>query len=347
MRKRVQSLDYLRGLMALGIMIYHYFLWSGGKFEADTILGRIGIYGVSVFYVLSGLTLYVVYNKLELKSIHLYFIKRIFRIFPLLWLCIALTVYFNTKHYDSNTMILNVTGLFGFVAPSKYIAAASWSIGNELVFYALFPLILITGRKSKVVWILLMIISLVITTYFAYQLIKPEIKMAAQWKIYIQPLNQMILFISGAFIGYLFNGKTLPRFAGILMILLPVLVFVIYPVSGDSSHLVSGTNRLLFILLSVTVTAGFFVTEFRIGKFPAFVMSKLGEISYSVYLIHPLVFNFMKRQLQVTDKFTLLFFSFIVTLVFSFLIYNFYEKKFIQLGQTITSYKSVAVSINK
>ncbi|MCB0760440.1 MAG: acyltransferase family protein, partial [Flavobacteriales bacterium] len=58
---RLYNLDYLRGLAAFGIMIYHYLTWTLGKFSADDFLGRLGVYGVSVFYVLSGLTLYYVY----------------------------------------------------------------------------------------------------------------------------------------------------------------------------------------------------------------------------------------------------------------------------------------------
>ena len=64
---RLYNLDYLRGIVAFGIMIYHYFLWTFGKFSADTFIGRLGIYGVSIFYVLSGLTLYYVYYERDLN----------------------------------------------------------------------------------------------------------------------------------------------------------------------------------------------------------------------------------------------------------------------------------------
>ena len=55
---RIQGLDYLRGLAAFGIMVFHYSSWTLGKFGANTLLSRIGIYGVSIFYVISGLTLF-------------------------------------------------------------------------------------------------------------------------------------------------------------------------------------------------------------------------------------------------------------------------------------------------
>jgi exopolysaccharide production protein ExoZ len=54
---RYLSLDILRGLSALGIMIYHYLGWILGHFGASNTLGRFGVYGVSIFYILSGLTM--------------------------------------------------------------------------------------------------------------------------------------------------------------------------------------------------------------------------------------------------------------------------------------------------
>lgn len=81
---RIYNLDYLRGLAAFGIMIYHYLTWSKGEYLSDTFLGKFGIYGVSIFYILSGLTLYYVYyEKMNISKNELisYLKKRIFRIF--------------------------------------------------------------------------------------------------------------------------------------------------------------------------------------------------------------------------------------------------------------------------
>ena len=60
MKDRIESLDWLRGLMAVSIMIYHL---TGGLFftlDSSSVLGRLGVYGVSVFFVLSGLSMAVV-----------------------------------------------------------------------------------------------------------------------------------------------------------------------------------------------------------------------------------------------------------------------------------------------
>jgi len=80
---RIKNLDFLRGLASVGIMMYHFTSWSFGLLSATSFLGRVGIYGVSIFYVLSGLTLYAVYsNKLDAtySGLKLFYTKRFYRI---------------------------------------------------------------------------------------------------------------------------------------------------------------------------------------------------------------------------------------------------------------------------
>ena len=50
---RIESLDYLRGIMALSVMIYRLTSWNLYHPDASTLLGRLGIYAVSIFFILS------------------------------------------------------------------------------------------------------------------------------------------------------------------------------------------------------------------------------------------------------------------------------------------------------
>jgi len=45
----IESLDYLRGVMALSVMIYHLKSWNLYHPDASTLLGRLGIYAVAIF----------------------------------------------------------------------------------------------------------------------------------------------------------------------------------------------------------------------------------------------------------------------------------------------------------
>ncbi|WP_143530088.1 acyltransferase family protein, partial [Rodentibacter trehalosifermentans] len=140
MGNRISSLDYLRGLCAFSIMIYHYMLWTGYKVDANDFISRMGIYGVSVFYILSGLTLYIVYkdrNFLDKSEWLSFFKKRVLRILPLFSLVTILTFCLsrNFSYLSFKILFLNITGLFSIFSSSEYIATGGWSIENELFFY--------------------------------------------------------------------------------------------------------------------------------------------------------------------------------------------------------------------
>ncbi|PLX09113.1 MAG: hypothetical protein C0596_04755 [Marinilabiliales bacterium] len=91
--ERIVSLDYLRGIAALSILFYHY----GRGYDPTNLLNKLGLYGVSMFFVLSGLSMAIVYHKKvnNLKSATRFFVKRIFRIFPLHILICCLFITYN------------------------------------------------------------------------------------------------------------------------------------------------------------------------------------------------------------------------------------------------------------
>ena len=100
-------------------MLYHYATWSTGELNAQTFGGRVGIYGVAIFYVLSGLTLTYRYRdeiELNFRSLGIFFKKRFFRIFPLLWLATAMSIALSKKAAPITDVLLNLSGLFGLLS---------------------------------------------------------------------------------------------------------------------------------------------------------------------------------------------------------------------------------------
>ena len=331
---RIGTLDYLRGLMALGIMVYHYFSWIFHSYNSDSFLGIIGIYGVSIFYILSGLTLFYVYNeKLKLNNIFTFFIKRVFRILPLLWIGIFLKIYLLGRLYDKTTLFLNVTGLFGFVDYDNYIATGSWSIGNELVFYSIFPLLILLNNTKKYSIELLFVVSLIIGVYFAFFSLNNNTDLAPQWSTYINPLNQIFLFIGGILIGKIVKNKKNTKVS--ISIIISVIAFLfLFEVDGNQINIVSGYNRLIFSLVSFMVTIAFLMLDTKVPKFIDVVLLKLGHISYSLYLLHPIVFLFLATYIS-KDEVPIIFLliSISTSIVLSWFVYNYYELKWIGFGK--------------
>lgn len=337
---RLHNLDYLRGLAAFGIMIYHYLSWTVGKASSETFLGRLGIYGVSTFYVLSGLTLYYVYydkmqfNKEEIIS---FFRKRIFRIFPLLWVVTIVAIILSGKTPDFYHLFLNLTGLFGFIKWDKYFSAGAWSIGNELVFYVFFPFFILFAKSFKLLMILLSLIILGIYLYFAFIKLNPDLPLSEQWINYVNPLNQVFLFLGGFLIGLFLHNIQIKNTIVIALLILGLGLFILYPTSGDTINIVTGVNRLIFTACCFLICISFYKMTFTLPEFVHKPLAILGETSYSIYLLHPIVFKLI--AIACTNLFhfpesTRLIVSVILTLIISYYMYQKFEKYFMKLGRT-------------
>ncbi|GAA4434225.1 acyltransferase [Pontibacter saemangeumensis] len=298
---RLHNLDYLRGLAAFGIMAYHYILFGYGDPSTDLFIKRLGFYGVSVFYVLSGLTLFHVYrnsmqpNREDMTD---FFLKRGFRILPLLWVVTFATLLVRWSYPGEIKLLLNLTGLFGLVAPSEYIGTGVWSIGNELVFYLFFPLFMFLLRKHRGLLALVTALLIGIYIYFAYAVLLSfgEYGTGA-WHAYINPLNQVFLFLAGFLVGAFFVSREIGNRKALLLLASSLAAFAFYPVGGVLD-LISGNTRMVFSLLCILVCIAAYKITYRLPSFMERGFGLLGEISYSLYLLHPIVWFTVEKLVR-------------------------------------------------
>ena len=325
-------------------MVMHYMSILHYEHDATTYLGRIGFYGVCMFYVLSGLTLYIVYqNKMNngFNSIKLFLLKRFFRIFPLLWLVIFFSVFrslfFNNSYTEYGKLFLNLTGLFGFFSWSNYIGMGVWSIGNELVFYSLFPILIFALHKSKSLFFFIYLFSFMLFIYFTFFKLN-DINASDYWHYYTNPLNHLFYFTSGLPIGviskYKLNNKVL-----LSIFFSSVIFFLFWPIEGSEYNVSNGVNRVLFTLSSILISLFFLHRNISFPGFLKRFFSFLGEISYSIYLLHPIVITlvllighrfFEKSQMNDTIFVSI---SLFLTLLSSYISYTYFEKYFILIGK--------------
>lgn len=337
MNTRLHQLDYLRGLAAFGIMIYHYTYWIYDSMNVSSFLGKIGIYGVSIFYILSGLTLYHVYiDKLKSnkKDTLTFFQRRIFRIFPLFWLATIGAIIVSRSIPSLQTLTLNFSGLFAFFAWDSNIATGAWSIGNELVFYCFFPIIIYFLKKSSIYFYGIFTISILISFIFSFYLLKDESNMAFQWRNNVNPFNQIFLFCSGIFIGKIFKNKVLNFNLLVIIFLISLFVFTILPID-DETDLISGYKRYILTFSCFLICIFAYKSKIKFHAIINSFFSMLGEASYSLYLLHPLVFvaiSLLGKTFNISNIYILLI-SVVTTIGFSFLVYQYYERYFIGLGR--------------
>lgn len=357
MKLRIESLDYFRGVMAAAVMIYHYTLWYAGDVSYDSLLAKMGIYAVSIFYILSGVSLGLVnQNKVfSSRNIKNYFMKRFFRIAPLFWLCLTVAILYKVIYYNFiggegainlYHVFLNYTLLFGFIEPSAYLSTGAWSIGNEIVFYSLFPLSILFARKVTLLCILP--ISLFLYSYFAFIVMDHDMSVDSQWENYVNPFNQWFLFVAGNVlalyrkeIGILFRRQLVP----LLTLIVWVCIFVYFPV-GDDSFIISGWTRISLSFLSILMVLSVLYISTENESYIEQLLSLLGACSYSIYLLHPLVsyplvFVFKFFSFDLLYAYLL---SAVLTLCVSYITYNYFEKPILKLSNRFTEKKMLLSS---
>jgi len=116
---RVYSVDILRGLLACGVMFYHYTTWSKVELRAflDTQLHKVGIYCVEAFFVVSGFSLYLAYHGRMFENqggLRRYAVNHAFRLWPVYILAIAGTVAITLSAFSALQIAENAALLFGF-----------------------------------------------------------------------------------------------------------------------------------------------------------------------------------------------------------------------------------------
>ena len=346
MNSRIYSLDYLRGLMAISVMVFHYSSWAGVNVDSGTVLGRLGIYAVSMFYILSGLSLTHVYKDRikDRKDIVKFIVKRVARIIPLFWLATVAVLLISTGKqilssgnitFDYLQVFLNFSLLFGFISPSDYIVTGGWSIGNEFVFYVFFPLFLIILTKNRVYFVLALLFILLLALFYHITFINSKSLLTDNWDAYINPINQVPFFIAGCLIGYFETLlKQAPKLFWLAVGWVAVLLFFYYPVTGDKINLVVGINKYIFLTLLSLLTISILLTVDKFKWGFHIIFKFFGDACYSIYLLHPIVSVMMLFLFKEVLGKTLVFaISSIVTLMVSYLTFNYIEKGGMELGK--------------
>ncbi|WP_412850313.1 acyltransferase family protein [Chryseobacterium sp. PMSZPI] len=262
-----------------------------------------GFLGVSFFFILSGFILALNYRdkfinkKITLKK---FYLARFARIYPLYFITMLASI--PAFYSGFKNLLYNVLLIQSYIPDSKIFFsynAPSWSISDEMFFYALFPaLIIILYKLSKFFKIILLaaFISLVLLLNFA---LVEETK--AHYWLYISPFIRIFDFLLGILLFdvvlYLKNKKlkqSLFNFLEIGGIVTLVLFFIFHdniPVSYRFS--IYYWLPMCMIILGASSSFIFKETTTWISKILSWkVLVYLGEISFGFYLIHYLVLTY-------------------------------------------------------
>lgn len=343
MKHEISSLTGLRGVAAFYVMIFHYMnSFFITHYEIDPTISNLilknivahGYLAVDLFFMLSAFVLTLRYKdafkeKVAFNSYWNFMKKRFRRLYPVYFLCVLCTMLL-FKNY-SIFIFLELFFLNAFSDVNLYnFNIATWSLSIEWTVYLFFPFLLLIFQKfSKVHHILLFIFSIFLLYYI--QTIQISIFSVRTFSIdEIRSNNNLNIHFGfpallrgflAYYLGYLIfkyhkylNKKILFFFS--IVVLFATMIF---------------NYNDIFILISFMLFFAGILKENVISKFLQISPVKyLGEISYSLYLFHIVIFNLMQKYDWGLIKInTLPFFliTIVLSLIFAVFSYEIFEKR--------------------
>lgn len=343
-------LDMLRGVLALAVAVYHFFViarpFTG---HARDLLVIAGIYAVQTFFMISGFCFFHLYAAAPLTwSIWSRFhIKRFFRIAPLYYAAVGLSLLSVSPVYPDFRpirLLENLSLSFGFFHPNHALVHGGWSIGIEYVFYVALPLLVwLTRRRAALYGVTLVLMALAIPYTFDKVAAASETQ---RFHMYVAIPNHAFLFLLGGVIADLRKQWQVRLPAATA--LLPLAAFglaVVYlqPTFYDHLDVMVGFARAKYVLLSFVVVLTCALLKPPTTSLAWQPLRILGDWSYSVYLVHPLAWVIAQRLAPTeTPSGVLLLLAVGLTLVIAGMAHRWLEKPTNALGHALAKGRSRA-----
>jgi peptidoglycan/LPS O-acetylase OafA/YrhL len=303
--KHFAYVDMLRGIAVLMVVLVHTAQMIPNLSPIADVSATYGQMGVQLFFVASAYTICLSFDRRQDEPIRVtsFYLRRFFRIAPLYY-C-GIVVYFvahlckqlysidgvvSAAPYTFWNVLLNVSFLHGLVpAANNNIVPGGWSIGTEMLFYAIFPALfqICNWFRKKFGPIGMTYVLLVaITSNFVLQtcLYGSWLAIRNNSFMYFNIINQLPVFIVGIVAFFVTRDGLLPRSAFTPRIL--VIGFVAFSV-GTIILWRLEINVLFAVIPTTAAISFFFLLNFlRCTGWHSRVLLRIGEVSYSIYVFH-------------------------------------------------------------
>ena len=331
-KTQIGALTSTRAIAAVLVVIHHY--GSGlYPFNLSGNLFRSGNIAVSYFFVLSGFVLFIAHAGKQVYYFE-YLKRRVARIFPLYYVALLLTigVFLLMPPLPVNMArqvlysALFIQSYFPGYALSLNLPA--WSISIEMLFYLIFPFLLLTQQRSikffAALCVCFYVISQCIHLYYFPQ--RSQISDNILDTVFFNPLIHLNQFMIGMIGGYFFKRvEHKPLLAGYISPLVFTLVFTLIALRPGQVSYHTGLIAPLFMLLIFCIAR----SRSAFLNLPFFVF--LGEISYGVYILQYPVFKYLEmlnEKIHFIHPDLFFYFSLIVLMTTAALLHYTIERPF-------------------
>lgn len=314
-RDHIESLDALRGVAILLVLWFHIPSESLPSISGQLVkIFRPGYFGVDIFFVLSGflITRILLTDPPTYTSLRSFYIKRAFRIFPIYYLVVPISLYLDAASGGSVSAptiasfalyFNNFTYIFSH-APEQL--NHTWSLAVEEHFYLCWPLLVfaVAAKRMKFISLILIPSIAIFSTYAARMLISYSDIIAIDDReatisrfVYMSTSTRIISLSAGGALAYFepsFRGtssKGLRLFLALFLVGLATLI--ISPATAFFYELrTAGATAV-----SMSLVVGFIVMDMKVNRYKVIrLLGMVGVISYGLYLYHPIVFAMLGQN---------------------------------------------------
>lgn len=351
-------LDHLRFFAALLVIFFHFKgkitlsvddVGIQGAFSSLSNFIKNWIFagstGVSLFLVLTGF-LFCLISDLGHKKIKYsgFIYNRVLRIFPMMVL-LAFVVITASRQTSTPmdifrilTLQLNTGHSYTGWGHQFYPSGPIWTIGVEFQFYLLFPFLALFLARFGVKY-LLGLILLIVLIKFNLLILKGG---GIYYNLYHSIIGRLDQFLIGMLFAVLYKARFFQRISGNNIAALCILIFSLLVLMGQF-----GNKNFLSFTIEAVCWGGVVVSYLSMNLFHSVILdkflAKLGELSFSIYLLHLPIIDMLNKFFSCSPPTTLieLFIALAwkvpVVIMIAFLTFNVVEKPFMSLRVKYTS----------
>jgi peptidoglycan/LPS O-acetylase OafA/YrhL len=351
---RYQALDWLRALAAISVFIHHFYQQNSYFFDkrfVAPLLGHLGIWGVTIFFVLSG---FCIHNSrlsdIERKGnfdLRQYAIRRFFRIYPAFIVCI-LVCFFVGQYFTSSlisvssplAILSHLSLISGFFTEYRGgINQVLWSVVVECYFYIMYAVLWRKFDGIKGAFFMTTIAILIgAVTFVVSVALYPQ----GPQRVLIQHifLASWWVWCLGVVVAELLQKKSQINF-NVTANRLALLVMFLLSISIAYFPFETSLQLQRFVLPWLCAGVIYFTLQDQYQFHQPRFFIHVGLISYSLYLFHPLALLIgINMHLDIYWQMVLVFPLGLCLAIFS---YYFVEMPGVRLGKSILNKVNVAV----
>lgn len=283
--RRLRGLDALRGLAALSVVLYHFttiYQVHFGPYASPPLFSFInGHFGVELFFCISG---FVILGTIErTANLQRFALARFARIYPAYFVCALITLgtlqianlYFPAL--SAKAIAINAIMLASFNG-TDLIDPSYWTLSYEVLFYAgaaMFWSVL--GGRRRLEWLCLAWLGSSLMGH-----LYPWVGLHHRLSVLLN-IQYANLFVAGMMLYCLTQGTrtrlTMPALGAALLL-------TIFPPEFNRGHISQPAYAGMIVIFCIAI----WVISDSGGRFLDLKpLVFLGEISYSLYLVHQVV----------------------------------------------------------